>query len=241
MLTFTPLSGLSEVVLSFLPEGDLTAPAKFTVFCTWDEVPHLSQEAKDGLWRSIPVFQRDARSKGVPSLGAGAIYPVPDSDIVIPDFEIPPHWPRAYGLDVGWNRTAAVWGALDRDSDVLYLSQTTTRRAGRRSMPERSRRAASGSGVRLIRHPADERRRTGASCCRCTPTWGIERVKLLRSLRRIARGDYQMGARPTNQTGCRNRKDEKAAARSKCEDRGAGGTGGAEDRRPPCQCSPTAW
>ena len=99
MLTFTPLSGLSEVVLSFLPEGDLTKPAKFTVFCTWDEVPHLSQEAKDGLWRSIPPFQRDARSKGVPSLGAGAIYPVPEADIVGPDFAIPAHWPRAYGLE----------------------------------------------------------------------------------------------------------------------------------------------
>jgi phage terminase large subunit-like protein len=90
MLTFTPLSGLSEVVLSFLPEGDLTKPAKFTVFCTWDEVPHLSQEAKDGLWRSIPPFQRDARSKGVPSLGAGAIYPVPEADITVSDFSITP-------------------------------------------------------------------------------------------------------------------------------------------------------
>ena len=99
----------------------MTKPAKFTVFCTWDEVPHLSQEAKDGLWRSIPPFQRDARSKGVPSLGAGAIYPVPEADITVSDFPIPAHWPRAYGLDVAWNRTAAVWGALDRDSDVLYL------------------------------------------------------------------------------------------------------------------------
>ena len=49
MLTSTPLSGLSEVVLSFR-RRDLTTPAEFTVFCTWDEVPHLSQEAKDGLW-----------------------------------------------------------------------------------------------------------------------------------------------------------------------------------------------
>jgi hypothetical protein len=60
------------------------------VFCTWDEVPHLSQEAKDGLWRSIPPFQRDARSKGVPSLGAGAIYPVPEADITVSDFSITP-------------------------------------------------------------------------------------------------------------------------------------------------------
>ena len=67
------------------------------------------------------MYQRDARSKGIPSLGSGAIYPVAESDIVIADFELPAHWPRAYGLDVGWNRTAAIWCALNRDTDVLYL------------------------------------------------------------------------------------------------------------------------
>ncbi|MCP5072940.1 MAG: hypothetical protein GY947_06545, partial [Rhodobacteraceae bacterium] len=36
-------------------------------------------------------------------------------------FEIPDFWPRAYGLDVGWNRTAAVWGAWDRQSDTVYI------------------------------------------------------------------------------------------------------------------------
>ncbi len=29
---------------------------------------------------------------------------------------------RAYGLDVGWKKTAAIWGALDRDTDILYLT-----------------------------------------------------------------------------------------------------------------------
>lgn len=121
MLTFTPLQGLSDVVLSFLPDGDFSSPAKFTVFCTWDEAPHLSEEVKAELWKSIPIHQRDARAKGIPALGAGAIYPVPEMDITVADFELPEHWPRAYGLDVGWNRTAAVWGALNRDTDVLYL------------------------------------------------------------------------------------------------------------------------
>jgi hypothetical protein len=46
---------------------------------------------------------------------------VNESDIVIPDFELPDYYPRAYGLDVGWNRTAAVWGAKDRESGVIYL------------------------------------------------------------------------------------------------------------------------
>jgi phage terminase large subunit-like protein len=124
MLTFTPLTGMSEVVLAFLPGGKLADHAegsKFVVMATWDDVPHLSEDVKKELWESIPPFQRDARSKGVPQLGAGAIYPVPESDIVVPDFEVPAHWPRVYGMDVGWNRTAAVWGAVDRESGTVYL------------------------------------------------------------------------------------------------------------------------
>ena len=95
--------------------------SKFVIMATWNDVPHLSQAEKDELWDSIPVYQRDARSKGVPQLGSGAIYPVPESEIVVAPFEIPPFWPRAYALDVGWNRTAAVWGALDRESETVYL------------------------------------------------------------------------------------------------------------------------
>jgi hypothetical protein len=50
-----------------------------------------------------------------------AVYPVPESDLIVQPFEIPAHWPRAYGLDVGWRGTAAIWGALDRASGVMYL------------------------------------------------------------------------------------------------------------------------
>jgi phage terminase large subunit-like protein len=147
MLTFTPLEGMSEVVLQFLPGGKLdsavcgkpvgeaycncppahegpcsyTEPTKYVVMATWDDVPHLDAQAKKDLWNSIPPFQRDARSKGIPQLGAGAIYPVPETDLLVDPFQIPPHWPRGYGLDVGWNCTAGVWGAIDRQSDTLYL------------------------------------------------------------------------------------------------------------------------
>lgn len=126
MLTFTPLLGMSEVVLSFLPDGKLDAasasPTKYVVMATWDDAPHLTEQAKKELWNSIPPFQRDARSKGIPQLGAGAIYPVPETDLLVDPFPIPVHWPRGYGMDVGWNCTAAVWGALDRQNDVLYLT-----------------------------------------------------------------------------------------------------------------------
>lgn len=57
----------------------------------------------------------------MPVLGAGAIYPVSEDVFVVPPFDIPKHWKRGYALDVGWNRTAAVWGAMDEASDTLYL------------------------------------------------------------------------------------------------------------------------
>lgn len=97
------------------------SPSKYTVFAGWDDVPHLDEQTKRELLASTPQHLRDARSKGIPSLGSGAIYPVPESEIICDPFPIPDFWPVAYGMDVGWNRTAAVWGALDRDSDVLYL------------------------------------------------------------------------------------------------------------------------
>jgi len=121
MLTFTPLRGMTKLVMAFLNESENQDSPKAVVTATWDNAPHLSDEVKKTLWDSLPPFQRDARSKGVPQLGSGAIYPVPETDFVVDDFKIPDHWPKSYGLDVGWNRTACAWGALDRDSDTLYL------------------------------------------------------------------------------------------------------------------------
>jgi len=131
-LTFTPLQGLSEVVLQFMPEsipdeGDapakprLDASPKFLVQANWDDVPHLTEQSKADLWASTPPYQREARKMGKPALGAGAIYPVPESFYVVDDFPIPSHWRRVFGLDVGWNRTAAVWAAIDDDTDITYL------------------------------------------------------------------------------------------------------------------------
>lgn len=95
--------------------------SKFVVSASWDDAPHLSEEQKKELWASIPPYQRDARSKGIPALGSGAIYPVSEDEYLVNDFELPEHWPRVYGLDVGWNRTAAVWLAWNREADVVHV------------------------------------------------------------------------------------------------------------------------
>lgn len=97
------------------------SPSKYTVMAGWDDVPHLSEQTKKELLESTPPHLRDARSKGIPSLGAGAIYPVPIDDIKIEPFPIPVYWPRVFAMDVGWNKTAAIWGAIDKDSNMIYL------------------------------------------------------------------------------------------------------------------------
>lgn len=125
LLTFTPLRGMTKVILSFFQEGDINQPknadGKAVVMASWDDVPHISKADQDDMLASMPAFQRNARSKGIPSMGAGVVYPVSEDRIVVDPFIIPETWKRAYGLDVGWNRTAGIHGALDPVSDVLYL------------------------------------------------------------------------------------------------------------------------
>jgi hypothetical protein len=98
-----------------------TSKTKYVVMASWDDAPHLTTDQKEELWEGIPPHQRDARSKGIPQLGSGAIYPVIEERISVDDFEIPEFWPKAYALDVGWRFTAALWGAWDRQSDTVYI------------------------------------------------------------------------------------------------------------------------
>lgn len=94
---------------------------KYLVTATWDDVPHITDEQRELYWESIPVHEREARAKGIPSLGAGAVYPILEERIKCEPFKIPEYWPVAYGMDVGWNNTAAIWGAWDRQSDIVYI------------------------------------------------------------------------------------------------------------------------
>lgn len=87
----------------------------------WDHVPHLSEEQKREDLARIQPFQRKARSEGIPTLGAGAIYPVPEEILLCDPFDIPDYFHQCYALDVGWNRTATLWGGLDTNTDILYL------------------------------------------------------------------------------------------------------------------------
>lgn len=125
--TFTPLKGLTPVVKQYLPNGYEEGMArvvtgnKALIMAGWDDVPHLTEEQKQRIREETPPHLIEARCKGIPSIGAGAIYPIMESEFVVDDIDIPAHWPRAYAMDVGWKRTAALWGAKDPASGITYL------------------------------------------------------------------------------------------------------------------------
>ncbi len=96
--------------------------SKAVITAGWDDSPHLSEATKAQELERTPPHLRDARSQGIPSMGSGSIYPFSASEITCQPFQIPPHYRRGWALDDGWNRTAAIWGALDPDADVMFLT-----------------------------------------------------------------------------------------------------------------------
>lgn len=123
LTTFTPLQGVTKLVQSLL-ESDQNSDKEHRVYvgtCSWDDVPHLTAQDKAKMLERTPPQLRDARSKGVPTVGEGLVYPINLDTVFVKDFEIPRHYKRLYGMDVGWNCTAALWGAWDTDNDIIYI------------------------------------------------------------------------------------------------------------------------
>lgn len=91
-----------------------------------DAVPYIySREQADEIIRGYPTHEREARAKGIPTLGSGRIFPVCEDDIKVKAFAIPEHWAQLGALDFGWDHpTAGVHIGWDRDSDCIYIINT---------------------------------------------------------------------------------------------------------------------
>lgn len=120
ILTFTPLQGLTSLCKEFLFKEPGNESGKWAIQAGWEDAAHLDEATKKELLESIPEFQREARSKGIPVLGQGKIWPMAESEFVIPDITIPDWWPRCYALDPGWRRTACLWLARNPETDIHY-------------------------------------------------------------------------------------------------------------------------
>jgi phage terminase large subunit-like protein len=109
---------------------------RFIIGATWDDAPHLTEKVKAQQWASMLPYQRAARTKGIPQLGAGAVYPIGEEELRVPDFAIPEHWWRGFGMDVGGGAkpTAAIFCALNPDDRVLYVTSVYKRASNEPSL-----------------------------------------------------------------------------------------------------------
>ena len=121
IITMTPLSGMSEVCLRFLEaDGDNTKYYSYTSATIWDN-PYISDEEKEVTVAGYEAHQLEARTKGIPAMGSGLIYAIPESVFVVKPFELPEHYEFGYGMDFGWNNTAVVMGATDPVTNITYI------------------------------------------------------------------------------------------------------------------------
>lgn len=118
LLTMTPLLGMSDVCMKFL---DGKNASYGYVQASWEDNPHLSPEDKVRLEAGTEPHLLEARSKGIPAVGSGKVYPVLEKHILVDEFQLPDHFRHVYGLDFGWNNTAVVFAAIDDNTDTVYL------------------------------------------------------------------------------------------------------------------------
>ena len=126
--TFTPLLGMSDVVKRFLMDKQ---PGSAVTKMTIEDAEHYTPEQRKAIIASYPAHEREARAKGIPTLGSGRIFPVVEDMLREQPVRIPNHWPRICGMDFGWDHpTAAVWMAWDRDTDTVHIYDTHRLREG---------------------------------------------------------------------------------------------------------------
>lgn len=133
ILTMTPLKGQTEMTSYFMQsnssieeqqyiDAEVVTNGKYYIQASWDDNIYLSEDTKERLRKALKPHELEAREKGIPCIGTGMVYQVPESDFLIEPFEIPDHFTHVCGMDVGFNApTAVVFLAHDRDTDTIYV------------------------------------------------------------------------------------------------------------------------
>lgn len=120
IFTRTPLFGNSEIILKFIQDDtDIT----WYITASMDDAPHMTERQKEEVLALYPEHERETRMRGIPLMGSGGVYPVAHEEIKCEWFEIPNWFRRIAGIDFGIDHPgAAVWGAHDPESDVVYVT-----------------------------------------------------------------------------------------------------------------------
>ena len=175
-MTFTPEQGMTETVAQFInniKEGQALIQA------TWDDAPHMTGSIRKQILEALPPHERKMREKGIPVLGSGLVFPLPEEDLLCDPIDIPDHWPRLCGIDFGWDHpTAVTWITWDRDTDVVYVYDSYSLR--QETVPVHSSAInARGKWIPVI-WPMDGRQADKGSGKNLTEQYRKESVNMLR-------------------------------------------------------------
>ena len=166
-MTFTPESGMTDTVASFI--NDIKKKQSINN-ATWDDAKedvksvinkqpgHLTADMMEQVLNALPPHEREMRSRGVPVVGSGLVFPLSEDDISVESPIIQDHWLKIAGIDFGWDHpTAVVWGALDQDADIFYVYDVYSNR--KMSPIEHSRSIIERPHFIPIAYPHDGNRR----------------------------------------------------------------------------------
>lgn len=97
-----------------------------------EDAGHYNRDQRERIIAAYPEHEREARAHGVPIMGSGRVFNVPEADIRFDPFvfwkmsdrkgEPPWHYRHMVGIDFGINHPfAAVQAAYDADSDRIFI------------------------------------------------------------------------------------------------------------------------
>lgn len=118
LYSFTPVDGVTPLYDSLMEDDAVNK-----IFISQDEVPHLTKDALKRLHEGMSDSEISARRDGRATIGPGKVFNFAQEEYTIEPFEIPSHWRRIGGLDVGLSHpTGALMAAIDDDSDCIYIT-----------------------------------------------------------------------------------------------------------------------
>lgn len=174
-LTFTPEHGATELVKDFMQD---LKPGQFMIGATWDDAPHLDDAVKEQLLSVYSPAERAMRASGKPMLGSGVVFVVPEEKIAIEPINIPDHWNRIIGIDLGFDHPNAIAClAQDPVTETYYLYDERSERGETLSMFAQAIRSKGGDSIPVV-VPHDAFKHDGA-------TSGRRFVDLLRDDHRL--------------------------------------------------------
>lgn len=130
IFTGVPLAGKTPMYMTFFSNGRPVANANkemgtYTeILNVWTDAPHLSEEWKRQQLEKLKISDPNsivARFEGLPTAGAGRVYPFRDDQVIVPAPKITKEWRRCYGFDPGWQHAAVIWVAQDPNTLVKYI------------------------------------------------------------------------------------------------------------------------